>query len=199
MRLTRNQRRISALFVLGAGGLIALFWPAGAPVYPTILHADRITVYEGLPHPMYEEEEFRRELQAKATVQLHGFPFYREPLALKQGDVETLRGLLGTEGSYMPYGGEKMCGGFHPDYAVEWTNGRGVDHCLICFGCSEARVYGPRGGTFYNLRDEGGDRDPMKLLVLLKVYRKNRPPHERFGLGPLADDGGGSGSHRESR
>lgn len=175
-----------ALLVLGAGGLVALFWPAGAPVYPTILHADRITVYEGLPHPMYEEGKFRRELQAKATVQLHGFPFYREPLELKRTDVEALRGLLGTEGTYVPYGGEKKCGGFHPDYAVEWTSGRGVYHCLICFGCSEAKVYGPRGESTYDLRSEGVDGERMKLRDLLKVYRRNRPPHERFGAGPLA-------------
>ncbi|HEX8770458.1 MAG TPA: hypothetical protein VF711_06805, partial [Acidimicrobiales bacterium] len=50
------------------------------------------------------------------------------------------------------------------------------------------KVRRPGGGNFfYDLRSEGqGLGRRMKVLDLLKAYRKNRPPHERFGIGPLA-------------
>jgi hypothetical protein len=136
---------------------------------------------------MYEEEAFQEELKTKQTMQLSGFPFYREPLGLKDEDVGTLRRLLGDRSTYQSYSGEKKCGGFHPDYAVEWSSEGKVYRCLICFGCSEARFDGPQGQTSYDLRSEEHGRDQrMRVLDLLKAYRKNRPPHERFGLGPLA-------------
>ena len=44
-----------------------------------------------------------------------------------------------------------------------------------------------RESAFYDLRSEGHGRDGrMRLRDLLKAYRKNRPPHDRFGAGPLA-------------
>jgi hypothetical protein len=187
MRLPRPRILILAM-VLGMSGLLAMVWYFRPQVYVTVRQADRLTVYEGLPHPMYEEEAFHEELKKKQTVQLSGFPFYREPLDLKDEDVETLRGLPGNRSTYKPYMGEKTCGGFHPDYAVEWSTEGKVYRCLICFGCSEARFDGPGGGNFfYDLRSEGhGLGRRMKVLDLLKAYRKNRPPHERFGIGPLA-------------
>jgi len=174
--------------VLGASGLVAVVWHFRPQVYDTLLQADRLTVFEGLPHPMYEEEMFQGELKTKQTIQLSGFPFYREPLDLNDEDIRTLRGLLGERSTYKSYSGEKKCGGFHPDYAVEWSSEGRVYRCFICFGCSEARFDGPQGETFfYDLRSEGHGRDQrMRVLDLLKAYRKNRPPHERFGLGPLA-------------
>ncbi len=183
-----HRPRIRTLaLVLGASGLVALVWHFRPQVYDTVLRADRLTVYEGLPHPMYEEETFQDELKTKQTIQLSGFPFYRDPLNLKDEDIRTLRGLLGDRSTYKSYSGEKKCGGFHPDYAVEWSSDGKVYHCLICFGCTEARFDGPKGQTFfYDLRSVGHGRDQrMKVLDVLKAYRKNRPPHDTFGLGPL--------------
>ena len=189
MRLPRPRIRILAM-VLGTSGLLAVTWYFQSQVvdtrpqsYDTVRQADRLTFYEGLPHPMYEEETFREELKTKQTVQLSGFPFYREPLAIKDEDVKTLRGLLGDRSTYQSYTGEKKCGGFHPDYAVEWSTEGKVYRCLICFGCSEARFDGPNGeSVLYDLRLEGHFRDQrMRGLDLLKAYRNNRPPHERFG------------------
>ena len=86
--------------VLGTAGLLALIWYFWPQVYDTVRQADRLTVYEGLPHPMYEEEAFHEELKTKQTMQLSGFPFYREPLVLKDEDIKTLRGLLGDRSTY---------------------------------------------------------------------------------------------------
>jgi hypothetical protein len=174
--------------LLGISGLLAGAWYFWPQVYDSVRHTDRLTVCEGLPHPMYEEETFQEELRTKPTIQLSGFPFYREPLDLKPEDIRALRGLLGDRSTYRPYSGEKKCGGFHPDYAVEWSAQGRVYRCLICFGCFEARFEGPQGESYlHDLRREVHGREVrMRLLDVLKVYRKNRPPHERFGIGPLA-------------
>jgi hypothetical protein len=142
---------------------------------------DRLVLYEGLPHQFYEDEALAKELKTKETVQLHGFPFYHEPLDLKDGDGEKLKDLLGRSWTYQskPEGISvaPTCGGFHPDYAVEWSHMDRLYRILICFGCHEVRVYGPQGTRFYDIRSGAYGR----LEKLLGPYRKNRPPHENWG------------------
>lgn len=132
---------------------------------------DRITLYEGLPHQLYESAKLAQEKQ-KSTIEKGGFPFYRDPLALKDADARALGAILANAGTFQPFGGEKKCGGFHPDYAlVASSNGEEVTY-LICFGCGEVMVYGSgRSETRYDL-----DRDARtRLGDILKPYQKNRP------------------------
>lgn len=143
----------------------------------TIQAVDHLTLYEGLPHQFYEADKLDSEKKSKPTIDIHGFPFYRETLELKAEDEKSLRAELGSEKSYAPYSGEKKCGGFHPDYAVKWSVAKKTSVCLICFGCGEFRVYGPQGEQYFDI--SAGARE--RLQALLSPYVKNRPPHERFG------------------
>ena len=132
---------------------------------------DRITLYEGLPHQKIEREQLAEE-KKKPTVEKGGFPFYRDPLTLKEADAKALSAILGNPDTFQPFRGEKRCNGFHPDYAlVASSNGEEVTY-LICFGCGEAKVYGPDlSETRYDL-----NRDSHKRLgEILKPYQKNRP------------------------
>ena len=144
-------------------------------LFATIRGADRIALYEGLPHPMFEGgvEEERR---LKPTVDLHGYPFYAQPADLADTDRAVLIEVLGTEQSFrpLPEGVVKGCGGFHPDYGVEWAVGDQVYHCLICYGCGEVKVFGPGGELHCNVRD----RDRLKRL--LKPYWKIRPASDHW-------------------
>jgi hypothetical protein len=124
---------------------------------------------------MYESQALEAEKKTKTTVTLHGFPFYRETLELKAGDDQKLKDLLGNPGSFTAYVGEKKCGGFHPDYAVEWAVGGQIYQSLICFGCGEVQVYGPKGDAIYDTRDD----ERKQLKALLEPYRKNRPPFKQ--------------------
>ncbi len=142
------------------------------PETTTLKNADRLVLYEGLPHQMYEAQALEAERKEKPIITLHGFPFYRETLDLKPGDDERLKALLSDRRSFSPYAGEKKCGGFHPDYAVEWSAGGRTYQALICFGCFEAKIYGPHGGTTY---DVGSDVQ-NQFKGLLTPYRRNRPP-----------------------
>lgn len=149
----------------------------GSPEGRTIRQAGTLTLYEGLPHPMYEADSLESEKKAKPTIELHGFPFYREPLALRAGDEEKLKEVLGDARSFDSYSGEKKCGGFHPDYAVGWSVAGTPYVCLICFGCAEFRLYGPAGEAEYDISRAARGR----LTSLLASYQQNRPPHASFG------------------
>ena len=144
------------------------------PESATIARAERLTVYEGLPHQMYEPKSLASERKSKPTIELHGFPFYCASIELKPGDAEKLKALLGNPRSFEPFSGEKKCGGFHPDYAVEWTVGDKISDCLICFGCGEVMIHGPGTESRYDLQG-----DALKLLkAILQPYRINRPPQQ---------------------
>jgi hypothetical protein len=171
--MTRSIGRVSVLFVSLCLILSGCSRPQPQSAAPK--QADRPVLYEGLPHQTYEHEALVAEKKAKPTVTLHGFPFYRETLELKPGDDQRLRALLTDPASFAPYSGEKKCGGFHPDYAVEWSADGQTRQALICFGCREVKIYGPNGETTYDLGAEA------QFLDVLASYQKNRPPHRSFG------------------
>ena len=138
----------------------------------SIRQAAKLTLYEGLPHQMYEEAVLLAEKKAKPTIESHGFPFYREPLVLKGDDEQELVKLLGDTRTYTPYLGEKKCGGFHPDYAVAWSVAGEEYIDLICFGCGEIRAYGPGKEAEFDIARDARER----MKAILTAYVKNRPP-----------------------
>lgn len=142
------------------------------PYLEAVRRADKVILYEGLPHPSYEKEVLAEEKKNKSVRELHGQPFYEAPLDLSAEVAKQLRELLGHAATYEPFEGEKKCGGFHPDYAVEFTLGADRYLAQICFGCKEVKLFGPNVKTRHDL-----SKGPCeKLKKLLENYRKNRPP-----------------------
>jgi hypothetical protein len=111
------------------------------------------------------------ERRSKPVQELHGYPFYQEPMPLTREGAKTLSEVLAESATYEPFSGEKLCGGFHPDYAVEWHVGADRYRALLCFGCHEVKLFGP-GVESRNDLDEASYQ---KLWMLLMAYRKNRP------------------------
>ncbi len=143
-------------------------------VFASIHAAGRLILYEGLPHHAFEAKELKLEKRKKRTMALHGCSFYRDHLKLSAYDQQRLKSLLGSEASFAKWSGEKRCGGFHPDYCVQMSVGRAAYRFLICFGCHEVKVYGPKHSLRCDIQ-----RDAYVLLEkLLKKHRKNRPPKE---------------------
>jgi hypothetical protein len=140
-------------------------------LFAAVRDADTLTLYEGLPHQTYESKQLEKEKQAKQTVQLHGFPFYRETLDVMADDQKALKKLLGDEASFKQWVGEKKCGGFHPDYLVECRAGDKDYRFLICFGCREVMVFGPER----SLRCDMVEGTSKQFEAVLKKYQKNRP------------------------
>jgi hypothetical protein len=141
------------------------------PLAEAIAKADKVTLYEGLPHQVWEKELLDQELKEKQTVTDHGFPFYAGPLDLKPDDAKKLTALAADAKSFQKWSGYKRCGGFHPDYMVEWRVGKDVYRMHVCFGCHEVKVYGPKAELYCDMSDAG----LHGLEAVLKPYRKNRP------------------------
>ncbi len=129
-----------------------------------------ITLYEGLPHQFYEFELLRSEASRTPTLQMNGYPFYRETLSLTASDKSQLMSILVDGNTSTKYSGEKKCGGFHPDFAVRLSVQELQVFFQICFGCGEMKVFGDKE-RIYDLTDNGTAR----LKKLLTPYRKNRP------------------------
>ena len=140
-----------------------------------IAGADRMTLHEGLPHQLFERELLESERRSKPVRELDGYPFYQAPLALSAEDARRLTQLLSDPATLNRFSGEKLCGGFHPDYAVEWQKGSRSYRALLCFGCEEAKLLGPGLDQRYDLAGPAGS----ELQALLGSYRHSRPPSRR--------------------
>ena len=138
------------------------------PISEGIRRASSLTLFEGLPHPMWESDRLENERATKKTILIHDFPFYARPLALAAEEVEPLRKLSSAAGSYASYMGEKACGGYHPDYCLTWHDGTASYDLMICFGCAEMKLYGPGNYLIVDLNDEAFE-------TLLKKHRDQRP------------------------
>jgi hypothetical protein len=167
-RLKRLALTAVLLFGLGCSGSSSKAFANG------IASAEGVTLYEGLPHGMFESDKLESERRSKPVVELHGYSFYKELLDLRPEDAKRLTEILGDAEALKPFGGEKKCGGFHPDYAAEWKRGASAYQALICFGCNEVKLFGPDIESRHDM-SEGADE---KLEALLGGYRKNRPPPE---------------------
>ena len=139
--------------------------------------SSNMVILEGLPHPMMEPEKYQAEKSgAKPLVERAGYPFYRESLPVPANELSALSRILSNPATYRSFSGEKKCGGFHPDYAVEWPGDQpGVTTTiLLCFGCMEAKLIGPHGKQRFDL-DRASRSSLRKLLV---SHWQNRPKQE---------------------
>jgi hypothetical protein len=142
---------------------------------PSVLEGIRksgeVVLHEGLPSEFWEPQLREREVGRKKTTRLHGHPFYDERPALRAADAERLTALFSAKGSFRRYRGPKGCGGYHPDYCVEWKAGDGATRALISLECGEVKIFGPRSELHCDLSPEAGQR----LEQWLGPYQKNRP------------------------
>lgn len=145
-----------------------------APFQAGVAKAQVLVLHEGLPNAFGHQRELDHELATKPTERLHGWPFYQETLPVAEADARALRAVVVAADSFIPFRGHKACGGFHPDYCVEWRDGTEVYRVLVCFSCGEVKCYGPAGGVHCDMAGECRER----LKQLLRQYRKNRPPVE---------------------
>ena len=181
--MTRRRLQVMMILALAAAAGVWIFhrWRREASALSAVVRADAFRVYEGLPHPLFEQELLKSERRSKKTVELEGFPFYAPPLAPDDAVVESLRRRIsGLRLRDRPMG-LKKCGGFHPDSALEWDVGADQYLLLLCLRCSEAKLYGP-GFEVYRDLDA---TDAAAFSELLAACRR-RPPDARRRTEPPA-------------
>jgi hypothetical protein len=126
-------------------------------------------LYEGLTSEFWEPELRARELREKETIRLQGYAFYDESQQMPAADVAALTALLSARESFARYNSRKSCGGFQPEYCLEWTTGETGTQALISLECGEVKWYGPRGELYCDLIPEA----VKKLKQVLSPHQKN--------------------------
>jgi len=160
-----------------------------SPLAAKISQANKVALFEGLPHHVFEYEILERELKRRDILKIRSYPFYQEKLLLSAEDASKLTRLFCDEKNFGPNRAfvlmgyrtrnpagsvtkiVKACGGFHPDYCVEWDVQGNVYQMLICFGCEEIKCFGPSQQLYCDV----GNAGLKQFGEVLKKYRKNRP------------------------
>ena len=133
--------------------------------------AGALRLLEGLPHPMNEQQLFARERKRTDIQDRHGHWFYAEALNAPPELLQSVRDIVANAASFARLTGTKFCGGFHPDYALEWQN-QGADRItLLCFGCRESKLFGSGRSNHVDMTEDAAKR----LQELLKGVRQFRP------------------------
>lgn len=142
------------------------------PIVGTLEKRDQLVLREGLPHPRVHRKEFADELAAKQIAVIRDYHFYDGVIEVRPEDAARLVRILGDPDSFHENNGvPKKCDGFHPDYCVEWRVGEDVYRALVCFGCFEAKFYGPGSNV---LCDTTGDVQ-KRLKEILQPYHRQLP------------------------
>jgi hypothetical protein len=109
---------------------------------------------------------------SRATVRLHAFDFYKEKLTISDDVGEKLSKWFNDPGTFDDWDGEKKCGGFHPDYAIEWMNGSESVMVLFCLSCHEIKAYLGNRAVRLNVKKKAYDY--VKELLAISQYRDDK-------------------------
>jgi hypothetical protein len=134
--------------------------------------AERLELFEGLPHQNMEPDLFDRERARTQTIDFDGFSFYATPIDIDAETAAELRGLVTEASNYVAYTDDtlKACGGFHPDWLLAATIGNKTLRLHVCFGCEDFRIYADGRLVIWC---EIADAD--RLANVLKPLRSRRP------------------------
>lgn len=141
------------------------------PVAASAAKAREVILFEGFPHPVFEPALFKKEKEERNQFRHQGFLFYQNRPRVREKDAEALKKVLGDSGNFKAWAGEKRCGGFHPDYLVQWKDGDDIYRVQICFGCSEVKAFGPKGAVRLDMTPQ----TKAALQETLKRYQVLRP------------------------
>jgi hypothetical protein len=135
-----------------------------------------LEIYEGLPHPKWHGEHYKKDLAAKPIRRIEGHEFYKQRILPGEELQNQLREVCAAGSSYRTFSGQKLCGGFHADYALCWSHRKGFVNILVCFGCEEVWMVSETVGVQADLSSDAvkslakllaklpGERDHPELL-----------------------------------
>jgi hypothetical protein len=135
-------------------------WRGGEPLRATELaslqsvaadlrQAKNIQVYHGLAHPTRDAAIYAEQVRTVPHRRFEGFAFHSKPVSVSPERIKDIVDLYSDPDSHQALAWPKTtCAGFHPDYALVWSNKKGQRVLQICYGCHEWKYFGP-GGTLY--------------------------------------------------
>lgn len=135
----------------------ATCWRGGEPLRPTELtslqsvakdlrQAKNIKVYHGLAHPLRDPKIYAEQLRTVPHRMFADFAFHKKPENVSSQRIKEIVDLYCDPNSHQALASPKStCAGFHPDYALVWSNAKGQRVLHICYGCHEWKYFGPGG------------------------------------------------------
>lgn len=135
----------------------ATCWRGGEPLRSVELHsqqaissdlkkAKNAKIYHGLAHPQRDPEIYAQQLKTVPYRMFEGFAFHQKPEAVSDRLVRDVIALYRNPDSHQVLSAPKTtCAGFHPDYALVWSDADGQRVLQICYGCHEWKYFGPGG------------------------------------------------------
>jgi hypothetical protein len=137
--------------------------------------AESVELYEGFLWHRGKQEMLKK----------HGFYFYVPAIVPTEGDAEALRGHVLNEATFEEWRGVKFCGGYHPDWFIRWVSKDGDAHELhLCFGCHEAKIYGPDYQLYCDVR--GDAYKSLKSILERYHVRRDVSPTNHQAMNELA-------------
>jgi len=141
-----------------------------APILAKLLKADKLTLFEGLPHPAWEHELLAAEAKRKDTEVQHDFKFYTPSQAVDAKLLQAIHPLLTKA---VAYRGAKGCGGFHPDWSLRFFQEGVCTDIQLCFGCHEIRAFDGKDWVYCDMNRV--EMDQLKnLLTPLRQKRREK-------------------------
>lgn len=95
--------------------------------------------------------------EESGPVRLYGFDFEEGTLTISTETAEELSKWFADPDSFRNWRGEKKCGGFHPDYAIEWKKGGKSVVVLLCLGCHEIIAHKGRSSVRLDVNPKAYD------------------------------------------
>ncbi|MCW1886516.1 hypothetical protein OKA04_17390 [Luteolibacter flavescens] len=132
-------------------------------------------VYQGLAHPYGNKDAFVRQLWESPNRSILGYRFHEQQEMLAPDLKEKMARVLSRQDSFTPYGGPKMCGGYHADFAVKLGGDGQVRWMLVCLGCGEVLIKSDDGEVICDL-------SPLAEVLLSEIWSEHRgDPHKVVG------------------
>lgn len=112
-----------------------------------IQKAETLVVYRGFPRreALTDDEP---EPKKDPNVALRGYLFQPRAYACDEKATAKLREICSTKAAFKKWRGPKKCGGYHPDYCLQFKNGDTVTSVLLCYGCNEAKFFGSKANLY---------------------------------------------------
>jgi hypothetical protein len=140
------------------------------PILEKLQTRKSITVLEGPQRKGTELPTVSADDQSVEHV--GGHFFFKEPLVLNREDELSILSIASSYTSFRPFGGPKLCGGFHPDANIRVATQHGTVQILVCFGCGEALFIDGENRALVEI-----ERDAKQTLhtVCLRNFRQRTP------------------------
>lgn len=112
-----------------------------------IQKAKTLVVYRGFPRREQLTDD-EPEPKKDPNFALRGYFFQPRAYACDEKAMEKLRELCSTQAAFSKWRGPKKCGGYHPDYCLQFKNGDTMTSVLLCYGCNEAKFFGNKANLY---------------------------------------------------